>query len=67
MNDLNPCPWCGGEVEVNSVFCNHGKRIITLNLKCKKCGTSVNLKTNFESNPYQEAMDHWNRGSFNGR
>ena len=61
MNELKPCPFCGGEVEETGGSCNFGKKIMTLNVKCRKCGTSVALKTAWNTNAYIEAVDAWNR------
>ena len=38
---------------------------MTLNVKCKKCGTSVALKTAWNTNAYLEAVEAWNRRSGN--
>jgi hypothetical protein len=34
---------------------------MTLNVKCRKCGTSVALKTAWNTNAYIEAVEAWNR------
>ena len=52
MAELKPCPFCGGEVEETGGSCNFGKKIMTLNVKCRKCGTSVALKTAWNTNAY---------------
>ena len=61
MDRLKPCPFCGGEVEETGGSCNFGKKIMTLNVKCRKCGTSVALKTAWNTNAYLEAVEAWNR------
>ena len=61
MAELKPCPFCGGEVEETGGSCNFGKKIMTLNVKCRKCGTSVALKTAWNTNAYLEAVEAWNR------
>lgn len=61
MTELKPCPFCGGEVEETGGSCNFGKKIMTLNVKCRKCGTSVALKTAWNTNAYIEAVEAWNR------
>ena len=65
MSELKPCPFCGGEVEETGGSCNFGKKIMTLNVKCRKCGTSVALKTAWNTNAYLEAIDTWNRRADN--
>lgn len=64
MAELKPCPFCGGEVEETGGSCNFGKKIMTLNVKCRKCGTSVALKTAWNTNAYLEAVEAWNRTDF---
>ena len=61
MDRLKPCPFCGGEVEETGGSCNFGKKIMTLNVKCRKCGTSVSLKTAWNTNAYLESVEAWNR------
>ena len=39
MIEFKPCPFCGGEIDERGRQCNYGKRIMTLDLKCDKCGT----------------------------
>lgn len=65
MDELKPCPFCGGEVEETGGSCNFGKKIMTLNVKCRKCGTSVALKTAWKTNAYLEAVEAWNRRADN--
>ena len=62
VDKLKPCPFCGGEVEETGGSCNFGKKIMALKLKCKKCGTSVTLKTTWNINAHVEAVEVWNKG-----
>nr|DAV90354.1 MAG TPA: restriction alleviation protein [Caudoviricetes sp.] len=62
MAKLKPCPFCGGEVDEIGGSCNFGKKIMLLKVKCRKCGTSVSLKTAWNVNAYLEAVEAWNRG-----
>ena len=67
MDDIkiSPCPFCGSEVEDMGARVNYSKMIVTLRLKCTKCGTTTSLKLNFSYNPYVEAVRHylkWLRG-----
>lgn len=59
MSDLESCPFCGGEIEERGGQCNYGKKIMTLDLKCKKCGTLFKFKSKWENNPYKEAVEKW--------
>lgn len=56
---LIPCI-CGGDIEETGALCNYAKKTITLNLKCKKCGTTVRFKTIFQDNPIYDAFLAWN-------
>ena len=60
MAELKPCPFCGGEIDERGVLCNCDKKIMTLDLKCKKCGTIYKFKTKWNVNPYSEAVQSWN-------
>ena len=61
MPDLRPCPFCGGEIEERGGQCNYGKKIMTLDLMCRKCGTLFKFKSKWIENPYREAVESWNR------
>ena len=63
MSDIkiSPCPLCKGEVVDTGARVNYSKMIVTLRLKCTKCGTTTKLKTNFSYNPYVEAVNAWNK------
>ena len=61
MIDLKPCPFCGVEVEEHGGLCNYGKHIMTLDLKCKGCGTTFKFKAKWSSDPYNETYEAWNR------
>ena len=61
MTDLKPCPFCGGEIEERGVQCNYGKKIMTLGLMCRKCGTLFKFKSKWIETPYREAVESWNR------
>ena len=61
LPDLKPCPFCGGEIEERGGQCNYGKKIMTLDLMCRKCGTLFKFKSKWIENPYREAVESWNR------
>lgn len=61
MAELKSCPFCGGEVEERGGSCNYGKHIMTLDLKCKWCGTTFKFKSKWKDNPYTETIEAWNR------
>ena len=61
MPDLKPCPFCGGEIDTRGGQCNYGKKIMTLDLNCKQCGTIFKFKSKWQINPYTEAIEAWNR------
>lgn len=66
MAELKPCPFCGGEIDERGGQCNYGKKIITLDFKCKKCGALFKFKSKWEIDPYLEAVEAWNRRDENG-
>lgn len=45
QNELKPCPFCGGKIEERGAQCNYGKKIMTLDLMCRKCGTLFKFKS----------------------
>lgn len=61
MTVLKCCPFCGGEVEERGGTCNFGKKIMTLDVKCKKCETTFKFKHKWVLNPYVETVEAWNR------
>ena len=65
MAELKPCPFCGGEVEERGGSCNYGKHIMTLDLKCKGCETTFKFKAKWVTNPYNAAVEAWNRRANN--
>ena len=69
MSDIkiSPCPLCKGEVVDTGARVNYSKMIVTLRLKCTKCGTTTSLKLNFSYNPYVEAVMAWNKSVGGGR
>ena len=63
MPDLKPCPFCGGEIDTRGGQCNYGKKIMTLYLNCKQCGTIFKFKCKWQVKPYTEPIEAWNRRS----
>ena len=59
--ELKSCPLCGGKIDERGWQCNYGDRIMTLNLKCEKCGTFFKFKSNWLVDSYSEAIEAWNR------
>lgn len=37
------------------------ERIMTLDLKCKRCETTFKFKSKWKDNPYSETINAWNR------
>lgn len=63
MPDLKTltCPFCAGEIDERGGQCNYGKKIMTLDLKCKQCGTIIKFKSKWVENPYKEAIEAFNQ------
>ena len=61
MDDIKPCPFCGGSIDERGGLCNYNKKIMTLDLLCNKCGTIFKFKSKWIENPYTEAIEAWNR------
>lgn len=56
MNDLKPCPFCGGKARL---FVNGGVRVI-----CSKCCVGTMILTDslaYESNAVETVIKAWNR------
>ena len=75
MENLNPCPFCGGEA-VFKVGCKKGR--ITLRIACKGChAKSKRYYSEMSSKEYEtqanfevikkKAMEAWNRRANNGK
>ena len=67
MNELRKCPFCGGEVYEKGGRCEYGKKVMTLDLLCDKCGTIFKFKSKWSENPYAEAIEAWNRRADDGK
>lgn len=63
--ELKPCPFCGGEVDIEGASCNYGKKTILVDILCLECGAKVKLKTAWETIPMHEAIEAWNRRADN--
>lgn len=61
QNELSPCSFCGEEVEERGGSCNYGKHVMTLDPKCRSCGTGFKFKAKWQENLYREAVAAWNR------
>lgn len=61
MNDLKPCPFCGGKARL---FVNGGVRVI-----CSKCYVATMILSDnmeYESNAVETVIEKWNRRTDNG-
>jgi Lar family restriction alleviation protein len=54
MNELKPCPFCGGEAEMDTIERYDGANIFFV--KCTTCQMTMPLKS-----AYSEAIAAWNR------
>lgn len=55
MNELKPCPFCGGKVRVTKGFCG------VLFFKCTKCRAVVSFDNDTCNLHTEKAINHWNR------
>lgn len=64
MNELKPCPFCGGEAEV---VINKSKQGQTANIHCTHCSCRKTLlrHPNYEGIIEKEAIEAWNRRADN--
>lgn len=60
MNDLKPCPFCGGKARL---FVGDGVRVI-----CSKCYVGTRILTDsmeYESDDVETVVESWNRRADN--
>ena len=65
--ELKPCPVCGGEVYEKGGSWDYGKKVMTLDLLCNKCGTTFKFKSKWIEAPHTEAIEAWNRRAVDGK
>ena len=51
MNELKPCPFCGGD-NITDVFIRDGRRVI-----CCDCGAAIHA---YQPNATEKAIKAWN-------
>ena len=63
MNDLKPCPFCGGGAQIEHDYDGFGYSYV----RCTKCGLmSIKFIKSFKISSDKEAIDFWNRRVKNG-
>lgn len=63
MAELKPCPFCGGDAQLEHIHDGFGYSYV----RCKKCGVeSVKFIKSFEVSSDKEAVEFWNRRAENG-
>ena len=71
MNELKPCPFCGGEAElIKEHECwGHGMFNTSYFVRCKKCGSEGKSGSGYDKEAEQcliEGIENWNRRADNG-
>lgn len=67
MDELKPCPFCGGSVEISDCTANTARRIVRGTFVCGDCGARITLKTDFLQNPISTLEETWNRRVEDGK
>lgn len=58
MPELKPCPFCGGEAQLEHDYHGNGSSHVI----CKRCGLrSVSFIRSFETASDLNAIEYWNR------
>ena len=60
-NELKPCPFCGGEAEMNVKHGSYGYTPDIYYVKCKRCGQKVEVVSERYKNLSDIAVGAWNR------
>lgn len=70
MEQLKPCPFCGGEAKtsVGYIKCGGDELLLRATVYCGVCGVGKFVKFNAEQKPFEDfaknfnaAVDMWNR------
>ena len=62
MDELKPCPFCGGEAVINEFIDSDGKDSCKCCIViCKKCGCQTKCYEYFLGVTKRNAIDAWNR------
>jgi Lar family restriction alleviation protein len=63
MDELKPCPFCGGESHIEHEYSGNGFSYVV----CRKCGlNSVKFMRDFNTASDKNAIEYWNRRVDNG-
>ena len=64
MNELKPCPFCGGKALLSHDYEGTGASYV----RCQKCGLeSIRFIRSFEIASDDRAVEYWNRRADDGR
>lgn len=64
MDELKPCPFCGGNAKLDHDYTGLGASYI----RCERCGAeSIRFVKSFEIASDDEAVEFWNRRADDGK
>ena len=61
MTDLKPCPFCGGEAEINVKYGDYGYTPHVYFVRCKHCGVKMEMESNSYNDLSNAVVIAWNR------
>ena len=59
--ELKPCPFCGGQAEMNVRGGNYGYTPDIYYVRCKRCGAKIEIISNNYKNLSKSVINAWNK------
>ena len=66
MAKLKPCPFCGGDAEMEIKYGDYGYTPHIYSVKCKRCNAKIGKVSNNYADLSDDVVNAWNRRASDG-